>query len=271
MKYLFVGGSQRSGTTMLQKLLCLDPVTTPRLAEASYFRALVQAYQLGLNDFEHDTQSYFDTPLAFRHFHSGLCYQFLNRTLASHPQASTLVLKEPHLTPLFPRVHELIPDARFVVIVRDPLDIIASMIGVGERMAEQGDQHFFQQRDIPALANHIKSFYAPVINHKQPAFQDRVMTVRYEDLASHPENLRDRLSRFTGLPLATDLRQPLNPEGVSDAGEAQKRYHPWLTELNDGAVSTQSVGRYRQVLSEEEQTQAREACADFNTLFGYQT
>lgn len=269
MRYLFVGGSQRSGTTILQKFLCMDSRTTPKLAEASYFRSLLQAYQLGRNDFEHDTASYFDDREQFRQFHAGLLYQFLNRNLAHYPQASCLVLKEPHMTPLFPDVYELIPDAKFIAIMRDPRDIIASMLDVGQRMSEQKQQHFFQARNIEQLSTYIKSFYAPLLQCKNQGFQNSLLVIRYEDLIQNTADIKQRLAMFTGLAMDFDERQNPNSKENADAKPNQTRYLPWLTENNNKKLNNSSIGRYRQVLTEDEQQRAAQHCADLLQLFQY--
>ncbi|MEQ8952888.1 MAG: sulfotransferase, partial [Gammaproteobacteria bacterium] len=116
MSLIFVGGSQRSGTTVLQQLLCADQDASPRLAEASYLRMLVSTYQQARLDFDHDTSSYFRDLEQFRNFHASVVNIFLNRTLNAHYPARHLVLKEPHLTPLFPALFDLVPNAQFVLI-----------------------------------------------------------------------------------------------------------------------------------------------------------
>lgn len=265
MPYLFVGGSQRSGTTLLQQVLCLSPASTPRHAEASYLRMLVQAYHQACVDFDHDSSSYFDDLADLTHFHAGLVYSFLSRSLARHSDASTLILKEPHLTPLFPSLYALVPEARFVLIMRDPRDIMASMINVGERMAQQGQQHHFQQRNIEQLSQLIKSFYAPSLNSKNQAFTSHTLTIRYEDLVSNNPDLRNSLSQFTGLALPDDI----SAIETGKRDNNQPRYAPWYTDNSNKPMNASSVGRYQQVLTEDEIQLANQHCGDILKLFQY--
>jgi len=267
MKFLFVGGSQRSGTTVLQKFLCMDSQTTPKLAEASYLRLLLQAYQQGKYDFEHDTGSYFVTPEDFRHFHAGLIYSFLQRTLAQYPSARTLVLKEPHLTQLFIELAELVPDSKLILIMRDPRDILASMIDVGLRMKKLGQSHFFQQRNIEQLSQHIKSFYAPTLNNTDPTFKARYLVIRYEDLIQHSADIKQRISAFSGLALDFDETDGIGDD--PDIENDQPRYQPWITKNNDQPINDSSIGRYTQVLSDQEIDQANVFCKDLIELFQY--
>ena len=265
MRFLFVGGSQRSGTTLLQKLLCLSPAATPKLAEASYLRMLMQAYVQAKVDFEHDTSSYFDDVEDLRQFHTGFVHAFLNRTLARCDGASTLILKEPHLTQLFPQLFELVPESRYVLIMRDPRDIMASMISVGERMAAQGQQHFFQQRDIAQLSNLIKSFYAPTLNNQDQTYRSRTLVIRYEDLIQNTADLRTTLAGFTGLDLNVDESGIATPREDKD----QPRYQPWYTDNSERDINASSIGRYKQVLTAQEIETAENTCSDIIELFHY--
>lgn len=269
MRYIFAGGSQRSGTTLLQKFLCLDSATTPKLAEASYLRMLLQAYAQGKQDFDHDTQSYFAKLEDFRHFNAGIVYSFLNRTIAQYPGASSLVLKEPHLTQLFPLIFELVHEALFLISMRDPRDIMASMIDVGKRMQQQGQQHFFQQRDIEYLSNYIKTFYAPTLNNQDQAYRNRCFIFRYEDLINNTSDVKQKLSSFTGLAMDFDDDSELNPGDNKDMKQNQSRYKPWLTDNNDKNINNSSIGHYKSVLTPEEIEQANHHCADILQLFQY--
>ncbi len=269
MQFLFTGGSQRSGTTLLQKFLCMDSATTPKLAEASYLRMMMQAYAQGKEDFDHDTKSYFSNLDDFRHYNAGIIYSFLNRTLAQFPQASSLVLKEPHLTPLFPQLFELVPDARFIITMRDPRDIMASMIEVGIRMQQQGQQHFFQQRDIKYLSDYIKTFYAPTLNNQDQTFRDRCLVIRYEDLVKNTADTKKALSSFTGLAMDFDENSKLNPNAHKDEDNNQPRYQPWITDNNSKDINPSSIGHYQSVLTDAEIELANKHCADILQLFQY--
>jgi hypothetical protein len=269
MSFLFVGGAQRSGTTVLQKFLCLDARTSPKIAEASYLRTLLQAYRQAKDDFQHDTRDYFADHDDLRRFHAGLIYLFLNRTLARMQGSDMLVLKEPHMTMLFADLFELVPEARFVVTMRDPRDIMASMIDVGRRMQQQGQNHFFQQRDIEQLSNYIKSFYAPLLNSKDPAFRDRFLIIRYEDLISHTDDVRERLRAFTGLALDFAASGIVSIVQNHDAALQQPRYRPWYTDNENAPLNASSIGRYADVLDTDEIAAAERHCEDLLTLFRY--
>lgn len=269
MKTLFVGGSQRSGTTLLNKFICLNTETNPKLAEASHLRELITAYRNALADFDHDTCDYFETREDLRNFHSHIINLFLNHTRNRYGNIEQLVLKEPHLTQFFPELFDLVPHAKFVLIARDPRDIISSMIKVGERMAKQEQAHFFQERNIEHLCQLVLSFYLPSLNCQNPAFKNNMLAIRYEDLINNTKDIKNRLQQFTGLPF--DFANDENPDAskARDIGEALPRYQPWITDNNDKPINDSSIGRYHKVLSEEEIEQINHLLKDFMSLFHY--
>ncbi len=59
---LFIGGSQRSGTTLMQIALCRAFGCTTVLPEAQYLRTLLESYRHAIRRFEYETVAYFQTP-----------------------------------------------------------------------------------------------------------------------------------------------------------------------------------------------------------------
>lgn len=266
-KTIVVGGSQRSGTTLLQKVLTLDPVASPMLREASYLRYLLEAYHRGRANFDGDTRDYFSDLNEYDQFNTALLVQFIRQTARRFPNAACLVLKEPHLTLFLPDLHRALGRSRFVIMVRDPRDIVASLIEVGRRMAHMGQRHFFAQRDIEALTRHALSFYEPVFRSRQPDLQDRLLFVRYEDLVGPSARSLENIERHTGLQIRRHLARldHVVPEGSA----SETRYRPWLTELYAAGISARSVGSFRGILSAEEAERVGELSRRFRQRFGY--
>lgn len=273
MTYFFVGGSQRAGTTLLQSILCSDNTTSPLLQEAMYFRSMIATYQLGKTILPSKLKDYFTSLEELRNFNAIWAKAFLEHTLHRYAPIKHLVLKEPHLTMLFPEIYELISEAKFLIIVRDPRDTIASMIEVGERLASQGyDDIFttmFTTRDMKQLCNHYKSFYAPSIHYQVPDFHNQLLYIKYELLVENPALQIDRIKSFTNLTLnqfnqnATWQRSQINFSATSPD------YNPWYTELYGKAISATQVNRYRQVLTESEIATIEQECTDALQIFGY--
>ena len=270
MNCFFVGGSQRSGTNLLNTILCQDPATNPMIHEAHYITRLMLLYRWAKLNFDDNTCHFFDGEAALRAFHRDALTRLLEGLNAQHGSAA-LVLKDPHMTMYFPDMDALLDDSRFLCMVRNPWDTVASMVRVGQRLAAQGVAQFafFAERDIPRICEHYKSFYAPLLQCSDAGFRSRVLLLRYEDLVAQPATALQQLRKFTGLPLAG-----LDPHGDFDTGNidyaaAPPVWQAWITEHYGKRVSGERVRSYTEVLSAHEVETISTNCADVIKLFDY--
>ncbi len=174
----FVGGAPRSGTTLLQSILCADETTNPLISEAVPFRFLLEAYMKVKNNFNRFPGMYFDSIDDLNNFYSKHLVLFLDN-LKQRYSCEKLVLKEPELTKSFPLILELLEDTRFLCIVRDPRAAIASMLVWGDKMRAEGREHFFQNRDMVGLSRYYNAFYIPLFKCESTTFQEKIKYIRY--------------------------------------------------------------------------------------------
>lgn len=267
--YFFIGGSQRSGTSLLLRILCDDPATHPFFGECSYARKLAEAYVHGKNVYKDELQYLYDSPEAFRDAHADLMRGFFDQARTRF-DTQHLALKEPHLTTLFPDLWELFGDeARFLILIRDPRDVIASMLNVGEKMAADGVSSVYNSGDLARLIKVFNSFYIkPLEAYRDiPELRAQTLLVRYEQLVSQPEQVLNQVRGFTGLSLP--LEEAPGKRNLKDG--PSKRTSHWNTELSGQAISTAKVSNYRQRLTPEQIAQVEAGCKDFMRIFGYQT
>ena len=274
MAYIFIGGSQRSGTTLLQTILCKDHATNPMVHEAKYFRQLIQAYIFGKRQFDAETNGYFDNVESLRKFHAGLIEIFMTHLRKRFDNVENLVLKEPHLTMVFPEISELIDSARFVCIIRDPRDVIASMIKVGKKLAQSGIKNdpmsqIFNKRDMRILSRHYKSFYIPVLRSTDQELGKKSMFVRYEDLVEAPGPTLERLREFTGLTLDEFNKNSDPGTGKVNFDAADPYRSAWVTKLYGKKISNDRIGAYKEVLTADEVEIIEKACQGIMARFNY--
>ena len=260
----------RSGTTALQSVLCSTDETNPILQEAQYFTRLAASYADADRNFDRFLSDYFEDRRALKTYHASLLKDLVSRTLARYRPASTLVLKNPEMTALFPAIADLLDEVCFVVTVRDPRDTIASMIDVARRQAAQGQETPLTRMggDPSRFAAQFNWYYAAVLRNPSEALRRRTLFVRYEDLVSDAHGVAMRLSEFTGLPLQ-DFDPTLPWRARIDFRAQVVAGDPFHAALRGEALSRERIGRHTKTLSQQDVRAIEQACGDFMDRFGY--
>lgn len=270
---LFVGGAMRTGTTLAARLLASSGESNPLLAESQYLGALLDLDRQWRPQFDLFLADYFETPADFDSFSRETCVRFLATTRHRYPAARPLVLKHPESTRHYPKLAHWFPAARFVVMVRDPRDAIASMLSVGEKLFAAGEPGSLAAfgRDMAKFSDLFRSYYAGPFRDTS-VFGTRMLVLRYEDLVAKRNDVIGELARFAGV--AIDL------ERLADAAYWQGRSN-WAKQRGSGysgafwsadwvrEMTAANVGRFRERLAENEIAEIERRCGDFAKLFGY--
>lgn len=274
MSCFFVGGSNRSGTTLMQAILCSDRTTNPLIHEASYLRSIVNAYVSGCQQFEEHNKYYFSSIEDLRTFTARWAQEFLIRVRSRYPKAEHLVLKHPPLTRHFPALNELLLAAGenplYFIIIRDPRDVAASLIRVGERLRKQGNpEGATLPRDMARIGNYYMMSYSPALISHDDAYLRRVTVIRYEDLVTKPAPVIRRIRQASGLALedfdaTSDWRfNEMDMDGLRNANNA------WLSTLWGKGLSNTRIGVYRDSLTPDEIRIIENVCEGPMRTFGY--
>lgn len=274
MTTFFVGGCMRTGTSLLTSILCSDPSTNPMIAEVQYLTQMVGSYRWGKKFFTEFLSDTFETPDDFKQFNQHWVGDYLKRTRERFSPCTHLVLKNPQMTRYFPEVHELIDDAKFLVIVRDPRDTIVSIMEVARKQMEAGQETIYtkMRNDMKQMSIYYGSYYAPIFNRSIPSLKRNTLLLRYEDLVSDVSGVVAEIARFTGLRL-TDFDPDAEWRRSSIDSERRKDspvLSPWRTELRGKPISSQRIGRFRERLTRDQVAIIERECADYFRGFGYQ-
>ena len=273
MATIFVGGCQRTGTSAVQQLLCQLPEANPYLYEASFLRMQVTCYAEAKTTFDGNHACYFGGLENLKQFQGGVIQAFLDHAKRVLGGCEHLVLKEPHLTILWPHLYELMPDARFLLMMRDPRDVIASMIQVGERQKSAGQDYLFARRDIRELCQHFVSFYGPALEFadEDEGFRDRLAVIHYENVMIDPRTALEQIAGFTDVPFDSidPTTDPNSGRVDHDVIRSNESFSPWSTEVYGKRITGDRIGRYSQVLTPEETALVEGYLGDFFDWFSY--
>lgn len=152
------------------------------------------------------------------------------------------------------RVLECFPDARILHMVRDPRDRYASALkrwkrnrgGVGTATAAWIASVQLGDRNGQRLPEHCR-------------------IVRYEDLASDPEGELRRICDFIGEPFEAAMLQMGGASDFRDAGGNSS-----FGKFAAGQISTSSIGRYRSILNESQIAFIQARAGRLMTEHGYE-
>jgi hypothetical protein len=272
--FVLIGGSMRSGTTLLQKLLCAAPTTNPVIGECKYIADQMQVFSKNLQNFELHLKDYFSSPEEFKQYNAEQLRYFLHMVHTRYTPAELLVLKNPELTRFFPELSEWLPRATFLLTVRDPRDTVASMVEVGEKHRAEGQSSQLTTlgRNMAALSGYYLSYYAPLFSSPEPTRQ-KVGLVRYEQLVTDPQAALAPVAQHCGISIPAEAfgNEALEQQSM----EAWNRYREdkftgafWSPLYHQG-VSDSRVGRFSETLTEEEVEAVQEHCTSFNRIVKY--
>lgn len=147
-------------------------------------------------------------------------------------------IKEVWVSDFLPALAQAMPDARFLLIERDPRGVLASLIGLARKDASQAAHlvsYLRHWRKLAVLAQRFSSL---------PELSQRVHLVTYEKLAQNPAAVIGQVATF--LDLQTDPAM-LYPQSINGSARASN------TSFDaSGPISTQSIEHWRSTLSPDE-------------------
>jgi hypothetical protein len=260
MRIIVIGGSQRSGTTLVQTLIANSLPNAPILPEAHIVCDLLRAFKRSKTEWAKTSRIYQTVDDAARFFRSAV-ESHIGDIKSRHGDIEHLVLKDPNFLGVLSELAEVLPEATRIVCVRDPRDIVASYVKIGRRQAMSQQRTRYSRRDLPSICKKINAAYQPLLDGSAPR---NSYLVRYEEIAADAGETLRRLENETGLPLSA--RKPGELVWLEDEYRHQET---WRTPLEGGPPTAESVGSYRSELSLMERVQVELLCRSLIDRFGY--
>ncbi len=247
---VFVSGAPRSGTSIAHALICTSARVNNYIGECSYFSQMIRAFDRGMETFDLHTRYYFNNQLEFADFHRSLLVDVLTSHWKKLDRPDILVLKDPDMLPIIPTVAGLIQQAKFVILHRDPLDVIASRIQVQTR--GNPHQNFHHPDNVSGLAEEYVGGYRAIekLDTEEP---NRVLYQEYEKLVR--QDLAN-LQKFLGI---SDI-SPFSVWENSAVHSKDVENNAWNSALYFKPLSSEAIGAYRKCLNPETTHQIELLC-----------
>ena len=204
-RLIFVGGSPRSGTTLVQNMLDCHPeiLGGPEFLHLPDIMALRKKLHRSIERGWIDTFCTHGEVDARLH---RLCLDFL-LPLADRHGVRLLSEKTPENVLVFPELAELFQEARFIHVVRDPRAIVASLLEVGSRARQKGLRPAPFAANVEAAIRRVQRSFQCGMETEQ-RFPQRVLTLRYEDVVQDPAGETRRMCEFLDVPWAPEMCKP---------------------------------------------------------------
>ena len=219
-RLIFIGGSPRSGTTLIQNMLDSHPLILggPEFLHLKNIIDLRQKVQFSIS------QGWIDILCTQKDVDNYLIslIERLFLPLADKNQCEFYSEKTPENILVFSDLIELFPAAHFIQVIRDPRGIVSSMQEVKNRAIEKGLKPPHYCANISTSMVYVKKCFDTGFKAGKNA-PAKVLTVVYEHLLMNPERETKKICTFLGIDW-TDLM--LSP--------ADKRH------LGERAITTQS-------------------------------
>lgn len=217
---IFVIGSPRGGTTWLQALLGSHPEIVTGQESHLFWRYVLplhEGWQWSLATMSQDKRyiglaSYL-TQEEFDEWVRNFVYTVLSKLEGAKPGARFILEKTPAHTLYLDLISYYLPTARFIHIIRDGRDVVASLMAAGKSWG-----HRWAPANAGAAARQWKTH--TLAGLRGQAFGERYTEVRYESLLANGVQELSRLFKFLQIACSPDqIAQILE----SQSFERQKR------------------------------------------------
>jgi len=242
IKFIFIGGCGRSGTTLVQKLLILHSKITGN-GEFDFLAPLMHVFDQMSNPEHLKRQSFFYNKEQL----GDIWKKHIEALLTSNIDVSKfeyLSEKTPNNIYCAEQLLELIPGSKFIYVYRDGRDVISSFKQVKKRAKSKGEQLPNSIKDWASMWNNTSQKYHQLKNNDK--FNGRHIAIKYEDLVNSPEESIANLMIFLGLQVE---KAQLHPETEKGSFEL-KSDDVWYThKMHNQEINAGNIAKWKNDLN----------------------
>jgi len=253
-RIVLVCGAERTGTTLLQRILCSDPTAIPVVGELPIINTIIDVVSSARENYDFFYSDYFINREELDSIADLTVRSIVRSIRRKHPESQLGVLKAPGFTPQLHTLRRILPKANFVVMTRSPMDAIASMEQVATREKTAGSAPAIAALagNIKALTRHFLSYYEPLMSLNASDVSP-ITFVKYEDLVRRPEVEISRLSANLHLTLSSTNDRSEVMRSVYLHERSNARHQAYWSDLYQLDISAARVNSYKDVLTPDQQ------------------
>jgi len=266
-RLIFIGGSPRSGTTLIQNMMDSHPL----ILGGPEFLHLPDIIELRRKLHSSIDREWIDIICTRDDVDSHIIslIKSLFLPLADKHRCEYYSEKTPENILVFLELIELFPEARFIQVIRDPRAIISSMQQVKKRAIEKGIKPpIFTTNTTTSVAYIKKCFDAGFKTSKHAP--GKVLTVVYEHLLANPEMETKRICEYLGMEWSDLMLRPGDKDHLGNRAITVKSNEIWYdSKTYNRNLAIQNVGKWKSELALYHQLRATMVFAGNRELMQY--
>ncbi|BBO73542.1 hypothetical protein DSCW_09590 [Desulfosarcina widdelii] len=258
MKLIFIGGAQRSGTTLMQTLLSNALNHTEVWPEANFLCDLFQFYTNGIKNWN-KSEFYFGKRDYFKSYVKELINNILKYRIPKDFKGNCIIIKDPNFSKYIKQIYEIFPESSFFLCVRDPRDIICSFYDIENREAQNGTlRNNYKNRNISFYCKKINESYKLALKYTK-----KINVIKYEKLVDNP---------FYEINSISSKEMPFSlssTENLIWSDKKMRHKNSWISPLEEKSPSKERVGVYKSILRGYEIFYCQKKCNNIFKSYGY--
>jgi hypothetical protein len=225
--FIFVGGCPRSGTTLVQRILDCHPEIYGG-PEFDFLPSIVDLFQEMRKSIRSGRIDVILDENGLTHAFRGLLVALLLPKLQAQG-VKYLSEKTPGNVLAFSWLDECVPESKKILVIRDPRDVVSSMLEVGQRQRRRRGKATDFVRDTIAAVDYMNHCLNAGLQSAEVSAN--CLVVYYEDIISDSLAAANRMYRFVG------VREVDSLDLESEQFDAARNRDSWADWETPGTIS----------------------------------
>lgn len=267
MNLIFIAGIRRSGTSLINQVVCSNPDVNLQVPMLPLIDDLLLTFTSKMDEKAHPASHFFGSQKNYTRYYRQVINDYVVKIYESLGKPRYCVLRNPNLLQHMELVLDIFPQAKMLVAVRDPRDQISSeaLLNLRKKRAQNIHSKFIEDSVVEKWISHNAKTLGPL-----PAalsrYPKRLATIRYEDVVAQNGEALAALEEFLGYELCYDPDKPW--QRLTFKPESARNALSW-SPLGGGLLDNSRVGTHKWFLSAKHIKQIEIHCADIMRDFGY--
>lgn len=263
-KLTLICGAPRSGSTLLYNSICSSNIFNIGLTENHFIPNILKLLKKQIFRNQKENFMHFKNNDETIKFFKEIINRYLEG-LYDRYQINNLCLKSILFSSESDFISKVLPSAYLIFIVRDPKDIISSMLNVSKKQIKMGVKPNYP-RDMNALCDFINKHYEFILKSTNSEVSSKILLIKYEDLVLDTLQTLNFIMNNLELNYMFKNDEELWSRSPSFSDPKKNPYH---SDLWNKKPSSDKIGSYKNELTKNEIKFINQSCEKLIHNFKY--